>query len=74
MPPSQSVPLSFEMVTTLGMSHGPKQPLIVSCTRFSKPLARHSFLSQSTGTGGLPLAVFPQQHPWQTVTCGMYSH
>jgi hypothetical protein len=51
------------MVTMFGMSQGPKQPLIVSWTRFSNPLARHSFLSQSTGTGGLPLAVFPQQHP-----------
>jgi hypothetical protein len=56
------------MVTMFGMSQGPKQSLIVSCTRFSNPRARHSFLSQSTGTGGLPLAVFPQQHPWQTVT------
>jgi hypothetical protein len=41
----------------------PQQPLIVSCTLFSNPLARHSFLSQSTGTGGLPFSVFPQQHP-----------
>jgi hypothetical protein len=30
-------------------------------------------LSQSTGTGGLPFAVFPQQHPWQTATCPITS-
>jgi hypothetical protein len=57
------------MVTMFGMSPDPKQPLIVGCTRSSTPRARHSFLSQSTGTGDLPLAVFPQQHPWQTVPC-----
>src|ERR1700757_5213885 len=28
-PPSQRVPLSLEIVTTFGRSHGPKQPLIV---------------------------------------------
>jgi hypothetical protein len=71
IPPSQSVPLSFEMVTTFGRSHGPKQPLIVSWTRFKRPLARHSLFSQSTGTGGRPFSVFPQQHPWQIVRCPM---
>ncbi len=71
--PNHCVPLSLEMVTTLGRSHGPRQPLIVSCTLFSNPLARHSFLSQSTGTGGLPFSVFPQQHPWQTVRCPITS-
>ena len=55
--PNHCVPLSLEMLTTLGRSHGPRQPLIVSCTLFSSPLARHSFLSQSTGTGGLPFSV-----------------
>jgi hypothetical protein len=65
MPPSQTVPFSFEMVTMLGMSHGPRQPLIVSCTLFSNPLALHSFLSQSAEQE--VLAVF-QQHPWQIAT------
>jgi hypothetical protein len=67
--PNHRVPFSFEMVTTFGTSHGPKQPLIESGMRFNNPLARHSFLSHSTGTAGLPFAVFPQQQPWQTLTC-----
>jgi hypothetical protein len=71
--PDHCVPLSFETVTTSGTSHGPRQPLIVSCTLFSNPLARHSFLSQSTGTEGLPFSVFPQQQPWQTVRCPITS-
>jgi hypothetical protein len=69
MPPNQRVPFSFAIVTTFGISHGPKQPLIESWMHFNKPLARHSFFSHSTGTAGLPFAVFPQQQPWQTLTC-----
>lgn len=57
--------------TLLGTSHGPTQPLIVSCTRFRSPLFRHLFLSHSTGTAGRPRSVLPQQQPLQTVTWPM---
>lgn len=32
---------------------------------------RHSCLSRSTGTGGFPFSVTPQQHPLQTSTCAI---
>jgi hypothetical protein len=67
--PNHCVPFSFEIVTTSGRSHGPRQPLIVNWTLFSNSLERHFFLSHSTGTGGLPFSVFPQQHPWHSVRC-----
>src|ERR1700719_3467822 len=58
---------------------GPSRPvdeitvLLELCNLSSSPLARHSFFSQSTGTGGRPFSVFPQQHPWQMVRCPITS-
>src|ERR1022692_2405675 len=67
--PSHSVPDELVITTTLGTSHGPTQPLMVNCTRFSRPRLRHSLLSHSTGTSGRPFSVLPQQQPRQIVIC-----
>src|SRR5579864_9669792 len=67
--PSHSVPEELVTTTTFGTSHGPTHPLMVSWTRFSRPLFRHSLFSHSTGTSGKPRSVLPQQHPRQMVTC-----
>jgi len=67
--PSHSVPDELVITTTFGTSHGPTQPLIVNCTRFSRPRFRHSLFSHSTGTSGKPRSTFPQQHPRQIVIC-----
>jgi hypothetical protein len=67
--PSHSVPAALVITTTLGTSHGPTQPLIVSWTRFRRPRFRHSLFSHSTGTSGSPRSTLPQQQPRQIVIC-----
>ena len=67
--PSHSVPDELVITTTFGTSHGPTQPLIVNCTRFSRPRFLHSILSHSTGTSGKPRSTLPQQQPRQIVIC-----
>jgi hypothetical protein len=69
MLPSHTVPDEVVITTTFGTSQGPTQPLIVSWTRFSSPLFRHSLFSHSTGTSGKPCSILPQQQPRQIVIC-----
>ena len=69
--PSHSVPDEVVITTTLGTSHGPTQPLIVSWTRFNSPCFRHSLFNHSTGISGSPRSTFPQQQPRQIVICPM---
>jgi hypothetical protein len=67
--PSHASPAELVITTTLGTSHGPTQPLMVSWTRFNSPRFRHSLFSHSTGTSGKPRSTLPQQHPRQIVIC-----
>jgi hypothetical protein len=74
MLPSHWVPAALVIRTTLGTSHGPRQPLIVRWTRFTNPRCLHSFFNHSTGTAGCPLWTWPQQQPLQTLICPSMGH
>ena len=54
---------------TLGRSHGPRQPEIVSWTARFSFSAFQMALIRSTGTSGKPRSVRPQQQPLQSSTC-----
>src|ERR1022692_3974308 len=68
MLPSHTFSFAVAIRTTFGTSQGPKQPLMVSWMFLRSPRRRHSVLSHSTGTAGLPRSVCPQQQPMQTET------
>jgi FrmR/RcnR family transcriptional regulator, repressor of frmRAB operon len=65
---SHMLSLGVSIFTTLETSHRPRQPQIDSGIFFRSSLLRHSALSHSTGTSGLPRAVCPQQQPKHTET------
>jgi hypothetical protein len=67
--PYQRELVSDAITITLGTSHGPRHPLIVSWSRLSRPRRRHSAFSHSAGTSGRPRSTAPQQQPWHTSTC-----
>ena len=63
------VPSAVATTATLGRSHGPRQPEIVSWTPRLSFSAFQTALMRSTGTSGRPRSVLPQQQPLQNRTC-----